>query len=239
MKKQNEEITLRDLLDIFIPKIWLVALVAIVFAIGVGVFASLQKDTYTASAKYMLNKVNMTNPDELIGLNASEVEAMGIMINNMEEIIVTNTFSNMVLDALDETEASTDSLTAESLKRMIRISKTDAETTCYYLSVTSSDALLSAVVADVAGELLVSEYERMHKYAITIARIDSPIAPSSPDGKGVFTKAIIGGFAGAILTMIFVFVISKLDVVIRSKEKIEQGFDIPVIGLIPHFDDGI
>nr|MBE6545790.1 hypothetical protein [Oscillospiraceae bacterium] len=236
MKKQNDEITLRDFLNIFIPKIWLIALVAIVVAAGVGLYSNLRVDTYTSSAKYMLNKVNMTNPDEMIGLNASEVEAMGIMINNMEEIIRTNNFSNMVIETLAQTGNSTDGLTPESLKKMIYISKTDDETTCYYLSVTSEDASLSAVIADVAGELLVSEYERMHKYAITITRIDSPIKPSSPDGKGVLRNAFIGGVAGAIITMIFVFVISKLDVVIRSKEKIEQGFDIPIIGIIPHFE---
>ena len=44
------------------------------------------------------------------------------------------------------------------------------------------------------------------------------------------------GFAGAVLTALIVFVVAKLDIVIRSKEKLEQSFNVPVIGVIPRFE---
>ena len=73
-------------------------------------------------------------------------------------------------------------------------------------------------------------------YSITIKIINSPKKALTANSKGVFRNAIIGGFAGALVTMLAVFVVSRLDVIIRNKEKIEQSFDIPILGLIPRFE---
>ena len=48
MKKHNDEITLKDIFDIFLPKIWLIALVAVIFAAMLGGYTLFVKeDTYT------------------------------------------------------------------------------------------------------------------------------------------------------------------------------------------------
>ena len=49
MKKQREEITIRDLANIFIPKLWLIVLVAVVFGAVVAVnTVFFTEDTYTS-----------------------------------------------------------------------------------------------------------------------------------------------------------------------------------------------
>ena len=62
MKKKNEELTFKDIISVFIPKIWLILIVAIVFGAVMGVYSVVFKgDTYTASYKsctfFFLNSI--------------------------------------------------------------------------------------------------------------------------------------------------------------------------------------
>lgn len=325
MNKQREEITLKDLADIFIPKAWFIVLVAVIFAGAFGGYSMFFKqNTYTSTAIYMIGKIPYSNStSETVGLNASEVEAMQTMIENSMQIINATDFSEDVLDKILEhdidnkkaiasieaecksvVDALEDEIVAkeyertqcklpeqsdkvneineeineikkeiseqkkhyddriESMRRpkitedqikainsidedeitvgMIKggmsVSLTGANTTCYYFNVTTEDPQLSLAIASAAGEIL-SERLIDTGYAIKVDCIGVPRLPSAPDSKNVVRNAIIGCLAGALLAMLAVFVISKLDVVVRSKEKLENSFNIPVIGVIPSFSD--
>ena len=48
MKKRNEEVTFKDILDVFIPKIWIIAIAAVVLAVVMGAYSAFfVEDTYT------------------------------------------------------------------------------------------------------------------------------------------------------------------------------------------------
>ena len=58
MNKQREETTLKDLADIFIPKVWFIVLVAVIFAGAFGGYSMFFKqNTYTSTAIYMIGKI--------------------------------------------------------------------------------------------------------------------------------------------------------------------------------------
>ena len=77
------------------------------------------------------------------------------------------------------------------------------------------------------------------KYAVTIDLKDDPALPTSPDSKNVVRNAVIGFAGGFLLAALAVFVISKLDVVVRSREKLEDNFDMPVLGVIPRLESDV
>ena len=60
--------------------------------------------------------------------------------------------------------------------------------------------------------------------------------PEAPDGKNVLRNAIIGFAGGMIATMLLIFVASRFDVTIRSKEELERAIDVPILGVIPRYD---
>ena len=319
MKKQREEVTLNDLANIFLPKLWFIVLVAVVFAGAFGGYSLIFKpDTYTSTAKYMLSKVPYSNStSETVGLNSNEVEAMQTMIENSMQIINAIDFSEDVLDKILEHDIDNSiakenlnveyqslkakleseikllenkiketsdaekhsELTAQisdyktaldvlqdtypelistlnrpliteeqinainsikqenisvgMIKGSMSISLTGDNTTCYN---TTLDPQMSLAIATAAGEIL---SERLIKtgYAIKVDCIEVPRLAHNEDSKHVVRNGIIGLLAGALISMLLVFVISKLDVIVRSKEKLETTFDIPVIGTIPSFDE--
>ena len=235
---KKEEITIKSLAEIFIPKIWIIALVSIVLSAALGVYSQfLQSDKYTASGKYMVLKVPYTNStSETSGLNSGEILAMQGMIANIREIINTNNFCQDVINQLENEEVYGDKyegkLTAARLTSMTSVTLANAETTCYYFDVTTSDPQLSKDIATVGGNILLDKFEGMG-YAIKVVEIDTPILPSSPDGKNVLRNSVIGFAAGLVISMLAIYIISRADIVVHSKEKLEDSFDIPILGVIP------
>ena len=102
MKKKSSEITLKGLLNIFLPQWWIILIISFVCAALLGVFSYMKPDTYTSTGKYMISKVNMSDSSAQTGLNAQEVEAMHVMIENASEMIKTNNFAEKVRERLND-----------------------------------------------------------------------------------------------------------------------------------------
>ncbi len=228
--KKTEETTIKSLAEIFIPKIWIIALVSILLSAALGLYSQfLQDDRYTSSDKYMVIKVPYTNSEsETSGLNSGEILAMQGMIANAREIIKTNDFCQDVIAGLENGK----DLTTAQLSSMISVTLANAETTCYYFDVKTTDKKLSKEIATVGGNLLVERFEDMG-YAIRVQQIDTPIEPQKADSKNVLRNAVIGFAVGLVVSMLTIYIISKFDIVVHSKEKLQSNFDIPIIGVIP------
>lgn len=242
MIKQNEEITLKGLLDIILPKIWIIAIVAVLFAVLFGGYSKFVKeDTYTSTCSYYMYKIPTKyagdNATLTTGINANEIEAMQHLIKDSEIALKSNKFLVPVREKLVAIDEKYEAVTISHLKKMITVSIV-GESTYFNVSAVSEDAELSYYVTSVLNELF-PEFikEFLKSYSIEIQEMDPPVKAISPNGKGIAKYVIIGFVGGAFLALLVVFIITKLDVVIRTKEKIESNFDIPVIGVIPHFEN--
>lgn len=238
MKKQNDEITIKSLVDVFVPKLWIIVLVSMLFAAILGGYSYFLKgDTYTSSEKYMVSKFNYSDAEAATGLTTAEIAAMQGMIANAQEIIDTKSFARKVIAKLHEKYNRTDIGEADvsRIRNMMSVSLASDVTTCYYFVVTSPDKDLAYQVASVAGELLVEKYGET-KYAIEITCLEEAEMPGAPNGKHVKRNTAIGFAAGFVLMVLVVFLSSRFDIIIRSREKIEENFDIPILGAIPRIE---
>ncbi len=232
MKKQNGEITIKDILDIFIPKLWFILLVGIVVATVIGVTSSMKTNTYTATSTFMMVKVPMSNSEATnTGLNSGEIEAMQQMISSSKYVLSSTSFCQKVRDGLDGYE----DVTASNINSMISVSLMD-DTTCFAITIRSTDPNLSYAVANVVHDIFPADIMERLPYAIKISTLDYPTLPQGADDKNVVRNALIGAVVGIALAALVVFIINKFDVVIRSREKIEENFDIPILGVIPRLD---
>ena len=234
MKKKNDEITLKGLLKIFLPGWWIILIISVLFAGALGVYSLMQNDTYTSKGKFMVVKVNMSDNSAQTGLNEGEIKAMQAMVSNFSEIIDTDNFAKEVVDKL--LEVHNVELSTGQVKKMMSVSLSGQDTTCYYFSVTAFSPVYAHAVCDVAGQLLVQEYQEMTKYAINIEKIDDPAVPVNKDSKNIVRNGVIGFAAGLFLSLVLVFMANRFDVVIRSRDKIEENFDLPILGVVPRYE---
>lgn len=245
MNKQNDEITIKELINIFIPKIWLIVLVAVVCAVLLGGYSVMfEKDTYTSKASFIMVKIptqyNTSDGKDYAvttGLNESEISAMQSMIAMSEQVMETSRYLATVKEELVRRDEAYEDVSIGQLKNMLSIAIVGSAT-CFDVAAVSTDPTLSYHVTDIVHDTLADEIEYVFaSYSITIKDIDPPVEAISPDGKNTVRNALIGFLAGALLTMVIVFIVNKLDVVIRSRDKIETNFNIPIIGTIPRFEN--
>ena len=230
MAKKNKETTIKDLLDIFLPKIWILLLVGVLLAGIISVYSIVfKKDTYTASAEIYVYKTSTSQT------TTSDIAAAEEMVNIYERAIFGELFLEKVQARLPGTYSS---LTTQQIKSMISISKVN-NTPNFIIKVTSAKAALSSELALCIVEgIELGDLGEIIKNNLNASVFTRPKAATeiSANDKNIIRNAIIAFFAGFILSAVCVWAFSSFDVVIRSAKKIEENFDIPVIGIIPRHD---
>ncbi len=231
MKKQNEEINLKDLIGIFIPKLWIILVVSILLSAVLGAHAMfLQQDTYTSKASIMVSKSNSTS------INASDIDLSSMVIENLEAVIFSSKFMAIVGSDIELKYGY--SLTPKYLNSVIKLTP-NGKTATFDITVTTDDAEKSWAIAEAVTEHIMGEtlFNILPENfgVITMSRYEDP-GPGAKNGKGVVTKLLIGFLIGAVVSMVVIYVITIFDVVIHDRKKIEDNFDLPVLGVIPRYD---
>lgn len=224
--KKNEEITLQDLLGIFLPKLWLIVLVAVVFAVVTGIYTrATTADTYTSSTKLCLYSEDDRTTDTA-NINAATLNTPLYIL-----AVTENIFLQAVKDSLPEPYAS--EISISYLRRVIRVSQND-ETRAFTVSVTDTDKERAFVIADTICTIANDEFHTIFgEKASKVVPLGAPEMPTASNGRGTVRNALVGGAVGFVLALLAVWLLSLLDATVRDKKKLEDNFDIPVIGMIP------
>lgn len=232
MIKKSKETTFKDLIEIFLPKLWLMLLVAVVLCAAISVYTVvLQDDTYTSSSIiYVYNdKGTTTSP------STSDLQAAEQMVNIYKYAITAEKFLKMV--CAGDTIAQYN-LRPSQVAGMLSFSQLE-ETAAFRIGVTSTDPRLSYDVALAVTngiEMYIQGDDGIIKNALLSSVFEDPSIANSPNNKNTVTKAIIAFVVGFALTAVIVWAHSFFDVVIRSAKKIEDNLDIPILGVIPRHE---
>ena len=105
------------------------------------------------------------------------------------------------------------------------------------ISVTTGNPYLSRGIADsIAKVFEESDFLAYPKDVVSVKTIQEPKIPTSANSRKLVLNTFIGLAVGAVLSMAAVFVINMYDVVIHDKKKLEDNFDMPILGVIPRFN---
>lgn len=224
--KKNEEITIQDLLGLFLPKMWLIVIITVVCAAGVGIYTRLAKPlTYTASTKLCLYSQDDRTTDQA-NINAATQNTPLYMM-----AVTENIFLSDVLAALPAPYNET--LTITYLQKVVKISQNE-QTRAFTVSVTDTDKERAFAIADTICTISNDEFlEIFGEKASKVVPLGKPELPQHANSRGTVRNAVVGGVAGLVFALLGIWLFSVLDTTIRDKKKIEDNFDIPVIGVIP------
>lgn len=239
MKKTKEEFNLGEIVAIFLPKLWIVAAVALIFALIVGGYLSFFKaDTYSSTATlYVANEVSST-------MNVGTLDVSREMVQRCEIAILSTRFLQKVVGYVREgasyhAEWETYLKSVDFVKNSITITQLQ-DTEYFNITVTTHDnefsyALVNAVTAAVEKDLTEGDFLPYDSRYIKTRTINYANLPLNPDSKHEIRWSVVAGLCGAVLSMIVIFVHSLFDVTIYDKKKLEDSFSIPVLGVIPRF----
>ena len=247
MRKRNEDFSLKELVSIFLPKLWLIMAISLVFGAVMAVYSMFIKDdTYTSTTKIHVVKATSVN------FAVSDVEFASSYLETYVEVLTMPKFLTAVLDEFKDNHAeyekyegefednNWDKLTYNSIRGYISSStKQDILT----ISVTSPSPSLSYGIADSIAKVFADKNQKFLAYPEEIVKVlplQTPENHPSANSRKVVLSTLIGLVVGAVLALVLVFVLNMYDVVIHDKKKIEDNFDIPILGVIPRFitDEG-
>ena len=242
MRKRNEEFSLKELVNIFMPRLWLIMIVALICGSVMAVYSAILKDdTYTSTTRIHVTK------EQGYGYNyaVSDVDFATSYLETYKMVLTIPDFLNTVLAHLEENHAAFeqydgeyeergwDKLGPDRIKGYISC---DTQQDILTVSVTTEDPILSRAIADSIAYVFTQEDILAYPDDVVKVKIlQIAKAPSAPNSRNVLLNTAIGVVIGAVITMTFVFVMNMFDVVIHDKKKIEDTFDIPILGVIPRF----
>lgn len=233
MKKQAEEFSLTDFFAIFIPKLWLIVAIAIVFAAAFGGYTMFfTDDTYTSS---ILLQVEKLPDDSNKSTSTTELSFARNALPTIKYYLTTEDFLDKIIEYLPA-NGFTDEISRESIKSMVSLSVIE-DTELLNIDVTSTDPELSLNIAKAYAGIVPADVMAMYKNV----EVEIRNAPRTGEAnsRGTVRNTIIGFLGGAILAVIGVFVFSMLDVTVHDRKKIEENFDLPVLGVIPKVDNPV
>ncbi len=224
MKRKNEELTFKDIISVFVPKLWFILIVAILFGAIMGVYSfALKKDTYTASSTMFVYKdsQSITSTDMVVAENMVKVYSI---------VLTSDDVLNDVIASLPA-EYSKYNVTASFLRSVMSIS--EQGNGVFKISITTDNPQLSFALAEGIENMAPAAIKTNVQSVLSITIFESPKLPTAPNSKHGIRNVAIAFLSGALFAAIVVWIINVFDVVIRDKKKIEDSFDIPILGVIP------
>ena len=228
MSKKNKETTVKDLVEIFLPKLWIIILAGVVFAAAMFVYSYFFKeDTYTSSADVYLYKDGG-------GVSTGDINTAQEMVAVYADVIEGNTFFDLIKPKIEDNGYP--SITHSQFKKLVTVTQKD-DKPMFTVKVISSDPEMSCKIAEVVKDGIDSYIASdILQNSIKSKVTNEPQEPVRPDSKNTARNTIICGVIGVLLATVAVWIHSNFDVIIRNSKKIEDNLDVPVLGVIPRHD---
>lgn len=220
--REEIEIDLRELFYVVLNKIWIVAITGILCAVIFGVFTKVMLvPKYQSTIKlYIVNK-----QDSEKSMTYSDLQTGSQLTKDYQVLVKSRAVTEQVIKDLNL------NITHEALSNDISVNNPEG-TRILEITVTYTDPDTARKLADDIG--LVSADKMVTIMGMEKANIvetaNMPGGPSSPN----FSKNVLmGGLAGAFLSVFVIFLIYTLDDSIKKAEDIEQYLNITTLGTLP------
>ena len=241
MKKK--EITIKDLAEILLPKLWIVAIISILASVLAFVYSSFVKvDTYTDSSLHYVytddNLDNETTTGDNLNVAQGMIEIYKTMLEG--EIFLTDVVL-YINDNFQEYKDITQGISIGSIRSMMTISQHN-DTSVFSVSVTSTSPVLSSIVLTAINKTLISDRVKdLIPNTFKISSFKDPTDPAdaksiAPNNKHEARNAVLSFLIAAVVSVVAIWVYSFFDVVIRDKKKLIDNVDVPILGVIPRHD---
>ena len=230
--KQIKERTLKDLLEILLPKLWIVLLTAIIASMAVFTYFYTRVNTYTSSARFLVSCVATEETTSLY-----EPEIVSNTIDKYSDLVSGDEFCNNAVHAINADPLCKNKIEDIAQFRAMFSFVGNSDQT-FSFSITHTDRAEAYNIANVVEVELLREIAELSGDGNlqVIKAISEPKMPEAPNNKNYVRNSIVAFVLGAVVASAIILMIALTDVTIRDKKRIEDTFNIPILGVIPYHD---
>ena len=216
------EIDLSQLLKLLKKNIRLIIILALV-----GIIIAASATTFLISKKYQSQGSVLLKADVVNGsLDSTQVNTNKMMVNNYVKLLQGNNIQDQVAKNLNITSAevrSSLSITNTTDTQIIEISST-----------TVDPGLSKRIVDETISVFTTLIQEKLDVTNVTI--VDQPEVNPNPVSPSM-VKNVIGAVAGIVISLGYLLLTYLLDTKIKNGEQAEQYLGVPLLGIVPFFEE--
>lgn len=218
------EINLKDLFNILLKRWWILALCSVVFATAAGLWSHyVLVPVYSANTTLYVGK-NADNNSSLSG----DLDLGDMLILDYQELAKSRLVSSKIIEELELSDFS-----PEKISSMIEISQ-KKETRILQIIVSDTNSQRAMDIANKVAEVLKEKVEQIMRIE-NVQVIDKAILPQFPTKPNKTMNTAIGFIFGMALGLGIVIFMEFLDDTLKTAEDVKEHLDMPVIGMIPSF----
>lgn len=226
MRKENKEaieIDLKRLLLILWHRLWIILLAALVVAaVAVGYAKLFVAPTYSASAQFYVNNTY----SNASGFSSSQLVAAQDLAYTYMVILKSRSVLGEVSKDVDL------GYSYGEIREMVTTNAVNG-TEVFQVTVTCKDYKHAAKIADSITQILPKRIAEVVKDS-SVRVVDQAVENPNPVGPSYREYALIGGFVGALVSMLIVFVADLSDTTVTSEDYLTAVYaGVPLLAVIP------
>lgn len=220
---EEEVIDLTELFQQFIRHLKMIIAVTLACALIVGVYTVFfVKKQYSSTAR-IYSKPEVTEGT----ISSTDISANNLMVNNYIEMIKGNNIQGQIADTLDIERAE--------VKSSLSVTN-DSDTQIISITATTEDPSLAKKIADTTVETFTNEVKESLNVT-NIIIIDEAEVNTVAVSPSLKKNLLIGGMAGLIISLAYVFIKFMFDTRIHNKDEAEKYLGIPMLGSVPYLEE--
>ena len=227
MKQMEEQVI--SISEIFeaLKKRWiLIVSITLVATLISGVLSFFViKPTYETSTKVFIGK----EESNVEGYNTNDIQMYQKLLQTYAETIKTN---EVIQAAIKNTNTN---LTVEEVKKSLTVTPISDTQILQIKYQNKNPQVAKKILGNITDEFIILAKELVPNGNVrVIEAVQLPENPVAPNKK---MNIAIAFLLGLMVSIGLVFLLEYLDNTFKSKENLEKELDIPVIGLIPSFEE--
>ena len=217
------EIDLSQLLKLLKKNIRLIIILALV-----GIIIAASATTFLISKKYQSQGSVLLKADVVNGsLDSTQVNTNKMMVNNYVKLLQGNNIQDQVAKNLN--------ITSAEVRSSLSITNT-TDTQIIEISSTTVDPGLSKRIVDESISVFTTLIqEKLDVTNVTI--VDQPEVNPNPVSPSMVKNVIIGAVVGIVISLGYLLLTYLLDTKIKNGEQAEQYLGVPLLGIVPFFEE--
>ena len=218
-----EEINIKDLLNYFLTKLWLLIIIVLgVLIIGNAYSLFIKVPLYQSKTKLVL----VSESNAQTGMTQNDVMLNNNLVATYSEMIKSRDILKQVINNLGLKDEST-----ESLSNRINVSTT-ANTQTIIISVSDTDGETAKLICDEVARVFTKEIVKIYRLD-NVHVYEKAIVSNSPYNMNIAKDNVIYLLLGIVVGGGIIFLFFFFDTTIKSSEDIEEKMELNLLGIVP------